>query len=140
MENSKTVHSEDKTGYSKIKSYIGANILDFGEVVKPIYEILAFEYPDKEEVYPTGKHSGFPDMGAQDSVGYYYEFDSAYKAITENWCDIHETVYNAAFLICRFPGLYSCVGSNGRIYFVWDPEKEGYVEADEPEIFKHIAL
>lgn len=140
MENNKTVHSENKIGYSKLKPYIAANAIEYGDVIKPIYEILVFEHPDKELVYPSGKHSGFPDMGAQNNVGYYYEFHSAYTAIQENICDIHETVYDAAFLICRFPGLYNPVGSDGRIYFVWDDSKGGYVEADEPEIFKHIAL
>ena len=130
---------KNKTGYSKLKPYITANAIDHGDVIKPIYEILVFEHPDKEFVYPTGKHSGFPDMGAQSTVGYYHDFQDAYEAIKENVCDIRETVYDAAFLLCRFPGLYNCVPSYGRLYFVWDDDTYQYEEVEEPEIFKHMA-
>lgn len=128
-----------KHGYMRIKQYIDTNAVEYCEVIKPIFEILVFEKPNEELMF-NGKQSGFPDMGAQDNVGFYYEFHAAYEAIKENICDIHETVYDAAFLICRFPGLYNPVSSEGRIYFVWDDAKGGYNEAEEPEIFKHIAL
>lgn len=123
-----------------LKQYIADNCLDFGEVNKPIYEILMFEHPDKEYIYANGTHTGFPDMGAQSNVGFYYNLQDALDVVYENLCDIRETVYDAAFIICRFPGLYNCVGSDGRLYFVWDDSKDGYRLAEEPEIFRHMAL
>ncbi len=127
----------------RLKQYIADNTpltLSHGEVVRPIFEILVFEHPDKEWVFPSGKPSGLPDMGTQSNVGFYYDLEDAFDAVSENLCDIRETVYDAAFIICRFPGLYDCVSSNGRLYFVWDGAKGGYKLAEEPEIFKHISL
>jgi hypothetical protein len=107
---------------------------------QPIFEIMMLENTgDKELVYPTGKPSGFPDTGITDTVGFYYELDKAIEALHCNTCDLRETVYDAAFILCRFPGLYNCVPSEGRMYFVWDKEKEGYFEAEEPELFKRVA-
>ena len=112
----------------------------YGDETNPIYEILVFENPDKELIYKTGLPLGWPDMGAQDVVGFYYDIDDAIDVLHENICDIRETVYDAAFLICRFPGLYNNVGTEGRMYFLWDNEKDGYFQKEEPNLFKHIAL
>ena len=109
-------------------------------VLNPIFEIMVFEYPDKEMTYPTTNgnvRSGWPDTGCIDHVGFYYELDTAIQAMNENWCDIRETCYHAGFILCRFPGLYQAALS--RMYFLWDEEKKGFFEAEEPEIFKHVA-
>ena len=106
----------------------------------PIFEIMLFEYPDKEIIYhkPEGDVlSSLPDTGCVNHVGFYYELDTAIQAMNENWGDIQETCYHAGFILCRFPGLYQA--TIHRIYFLWDEEKKGFFEADEPEIFKHIA-
>ena len=111
-----------------------------GNAPNPIFEIMLFEYPDKEMTYPTSRgnvYSGWPDTGCIDHVGFYYELDTAIQAMNENWCDIQETCYYAGFILCRFPGLYYAATS--RMYFLWDKEKKGFFEAEEPEIFKHIA-
>ena len=108
----------------------------------PIFEIMLFEYPNKEIIYhkPEGDvHSGWPDTGCVDHMGFYYELDTAIQAMNKNWCDIQETCYYAGFILCRFPGLYNCVGNEQRIYFLWDEKKQGFFEAEEPEIFKHVA-
>lgn len=107
---------------------------------KPIYDIIMMEHANKELVYPTGKHSGFPDMGATNSVGFYYDLQDAIDALHCNACDIREYVYDAAFILIREPGLYNACGSDTRKYFVWNDELHGFYEADEPNIFKHIAL
>lgn len=106
----------------------------------PIFEIMLFEYPNKEMIYhkPEGDvHSGWPDTGCIDDMGFYYELDTAIQAMNENWCDIQETCYYAGFILCRFPGVY--YAGTSRMYFLWDDEKEGFFEAEEPEIFKHVA-
>ena len=124
---------------SEIEEYIVGKESVFSNQ-KPIFEIMMLENTgDKELVYPTGKPSGFPDTGITDNAGFYYELDKAIEALHHNACDLRETVYDAAFILCRFPGLYDCVFSEGRIYFVWDKENEGYFEAEEPEWFKRVA-
>ena len=106
----------------------------------PIYEILMFEHPDKELIYPSGKHSGFPDMGATSTSGFYYDINDAIQAVEEDRCGLRETIYDAAFILCRFCGLFQTVSSEFRMYFIWDADKEGYIQKEEPIIFKHIAL
>ena len=108
----------------------------------PIFEIAVFEYPDKELIYhkPEGEvHSGLPDTGCMDHMGFYYDLDTAIKAMNENWADIQETIYHAGFILCRFPGLYNCTLTEHRMYFLWNKERKGFFEAEEPKIFEHVA-
>ena len=108
----------------------------------PLFEIMLFKYSNKELIYhkPEGDiHSGWPDTGGENYMGFYYELDTAIQAMNENWCDIQETCFSAGFILCRFPGLYNSALSNHRMYFLWDEEKKGFFEADEPAIFKHVA-
>lgn len=107
---------------------------------QPIYAIFMIEHADKELIYPNGKHSGFPDMGASSEIGFYYSIDSAINALESNACDLRETVYDAGFILCRFPGLYESSPKEARMYFVWDDDEEGYIQKEEPLIFKHIGL
>lgn len=110
---------------------------------KPIFSILLFENPNKEfYVEKNGKHvpSGFPDLGDSYEVGFYYELESAISALESNACDIHEGCYNAAFILCRFAGLYPGCSVHERMYYVWDKEGYGYVQVEEPKIFKHVAF
>ena len=111
------------------------------EPLKPIFEIALFEHPDKEMIYHKNGQdipSGFPDA-PMDTMGFYYELETAIQAMNENWCDIQETVFHAGFIFCKFPGLYQCATQNARMYFLWDEEKKGFFQAEEPEIFHHIA-
>ena len=126
--------------YRQIKEYI-----EWGKErykCSPIFEIWLFEKPNNEMIYhkPEGDiKSGFPDTGCFDYIGFYYELNTAIQAMNENWCDIQDAYYYAGFILCRFPGLYDCAGDNQRMYFLWDNERQGFFEAEEPEIFKHIA-
>lgn len=114
-------------------------VIEDRDGARPIFRIMVFEHPCKEHVYPTGKHSGFPYLGASDEVGFYYDLDDAIRAMNENWGDIREYTYNAGFILCQFPGLYQSSGLDERMYFVWDEDKEGFFQQEEPEIFKHVA-
>ena len=107
---------------------------------RPIYEIMVFEQPNKELEGKDGKRLQMPDFGCTATMGFYYDLQDAVDAMHENACDIHETVYNAGFILCRFPGLYDCVPKFGRIYMVYDKEKDGYFEVEEPELFEHISM
>lgn len=126
-----------------IKWYQEKYISQNGEKPVSIFEIMLFHYPDKELIYyhkQEGEvHSGYPDTGCTDHMGFYYNLDTAIKAMNENWCDIQETIYRAGFILCRFPGLYNCALTEHRMYFLWDEERKGFFEAEEPKIFEHVA-
>ena len=107
---------------------------------KCIYDIIMLEHKDKELIYESGKHSGFPDFGATASVGYYNKLEDAVLALNLNACDIREYVYDAAFILFRKPGLYQPCGPDERAYFVWNEQLQGFFQAEEPEIFKHSAI
>lgn len=110
-----------------------------GKDSQPIFEILTFEHPNKEFISNTGKHLGFPDTGASNTVGFYHTFDDAYESIINNAGDMHETCYDGAFLLCRFPGIYSSVITEHRMYFIYNRETMQYEQHEEPNIFRHIA-
>lgn len=104
----------------------------------PVYEIILFEHPDKKEYHEkNGKHTGFwsPDLGIVSKPGFYYDLDAAVKTMHENAWDIHSPILRAGFVISRFPGVFQTMGREGRIYFLWNEEKKGYFEADEPDTF-----
>ena len=106
----------------------------------PIYEIYLLDNAAKEYIIPHGKPTGWPDTSGE-SVGFYYELESAVDALHENRLDMRDGgVFNAAFILCKFPGLYNSAGDDMRLYFLWDEAKDGFWEAEEPEIFKHVAI
>ena len=132
--------------YQEIKNYIKwyqkKYAYEDGTKPIPIFEIVVFEYPNKELIYhkPKGDvNSGWPDTGGENHMGFYYDLDTAIRAMNENWCDIQEGCFYAGFILCRFPGLYQSVIKEVRMYFLWDEEREGFFEAPEPKIFEHIA-
>ena len=106
---------------------------------KPIFSLYLFEKPNAELISKNGKPTGFPDTGDAYEPGFYYNLDWAIEAMNENTCDIRETCYNAGFILCRFQGMYDCVGTYGRMYFVWNNEKKGFFQQEEPKIFAHSA-
>ena len=108
----------------------------------PIFEIMVFEHPNKEITYMRLGNvicSGYPDTGGENHMGFYYKLDTAIKAMNENWADIQEHCFHAGFILCRFPGLYQSVIKEARMYFLWDEERKGFFEAEEPKIFEHVA-
>lgn len=101
---------------------------------KPIYRILLFSK------IPTLDKLGWPDCGTQDDVGFYYEYETAVRAMRENWCDIHECTFMAGFILTHFPGLYEAATAENRTYFEWDEERGGFFEKEEPNCFKHFSF
>lgn len=114
--------------------------LDNFKFQNPIFVVFMIQNANKEMVLKNGKASGMPDFGCRESVGFYYELDSAIQALETNSCDIRECVYDAGFVLCVFPGLYESATQNQRMFFVWDDEKNGYVQSEEPSFFAHIAI
>ena len=100
---------------------------------KPIYRILLFSK------IPTLDEHGWPDCGTQDDVGFYYEYETAVQAMHENWCDIHECMFMAGFILIHFPGVYESATKDHRTYFEWDEERGGFFEKEEPEFFEHFS-
>ena len=127
-------------GKTRLADYVRWYVGRYGEA-QPIYEIMLFEHPCKELMFMRDGvqvPSGYPDAG-MNSMGFYYELDTAIEAMHENWCDIHETVFGAGFILCKFPGLYDAAGPEARIFFAWDEERQGFYEDFEPDIFQHYA-
>lgn len=128
------------TTAESIKKYVQEMQGQAGSSPEPIYSIFMMQNRGRELVYPDGRRSGFPDTGSVMDAGFYNVLDDAIQAVEENSCDIREFTYNSAFVLTHFPGVYnnSC-GKEGRMYFEWDEDKEGYVQKEEPEIFGHVA-
>ena len=101
---------------------------------KPIYRILLFSK------IPTLDKLGWPDYGTQDDVGFYYEYETAVRAMHENWCDIRECVFQAGFILIHYPGLYGTADKEQRIYFEWDNDKQGFFEKKEPTCLEHFSF
>ena len=106
----------------------------------PIYSLFLFSNPNKELIFPTGEKSGFPDIGASYEAGFYYNVNEAVEVMNRNSGDIRETIYNAGFILCHFPGIYNNIcGTEARMYFLWNEEEQGFLQAEEPEIFKYVS-
>lgn len=106
----------------------------------PIYEIMMVENADQELYGWDGTPLGFPDFDSMRSVGFYYNLGYAISTVENNVCDIHETVYDAAFIIMRHEGLYTSCGIEERMFFKWDEENHKYYQTEEPDLFRHTAL
>ena len=105
----------------------------------PIYVIMVFENPDMEQISIIGKPLGWPDEGIISYMGFYHNIDDAIEAMHTNRCDIQERLYRAGFVLCLYEGLHSSAGRDERIYFIWDEDRHGFFESEEPDIFRHVA-
>lgn len=95
---------------------------------KPIYQILLFEHAAKTD------NSQDYDIGNDDCPGYFHELSEAISAMNCNLGDMHEGVFNAGYIICRFQGLYCFADSKARMYFEWDEERQGFFQKEEPKL------
>ena len=74
------------------------------------------------------KPTGYPDIGASRTVGYYPHKEWAIEDLHINNLDIHEYLYDYA-VIEKIPmGLYQ--PADETIYFKWDEDKQGFYEID----------
>lgn len=125
---------------SEILDYVDWYKKQYEVLEEPIYEIYLIHNPDKELYNNQGLPTGFPDNGYEETIGFYYDIDIAIIALRENWLDINEFgSYNAAFILCKFPGLDNAAGEWARMFFIWDDTAHGFVECDEPAIHHHMA-
>lgn len=80
---------------------------------------------------------GWPDFGSTAFQGFYYEKETAFNAVRENWCGIDEHCYDYAMIESILPGLYSY--PRCRWFFKFNRKKGKYEPIDEPDFMKHIA-
>lgn len=106
----------------------------------PIFVVYMVQNANKEMILRDGRPSGFPDFGHCENVGFYYDIDSAIHALETNSCDIREYLYDAGFVLCRFPGLYESAIPKERMFFVWNEEQGGFTQAEESPFMLHVAL
>ena len=65
--------------------------------------------------------------------GFFTDRETAFNAVRENWGDIHSGKYDVAWIECIHP--YILAWSTECVWFRWNTEKGGYIEADAPEAF-----
>ena len=93
---------------------------------QPIYEIYVYEKP-----WTLNEH-GFFDYGIDECVGFYYEKETAIKAVEENWCDLQDHYAKAALVIEKLPGLYPITSRSKCWYYLWNSKTEAFEKANFP--------
>ena len=63
--------------------------------------------------------------------GFFIDRETAFKAVCENWRDIHRDKYDIAWIECITP--YIMAWSVERVWFRWDETKGIYCESETPE-------
>ncbi len=99
-----------------------------------IYTIMVCEKLE-EDIYPSGKHSGFPIYGSSRVVGYYRDYADAQKALTTNALDLHETCYDYGCIEKVSEGIYQCGMLMG--WYKYDKESDSYKPIETPDFDKH---
>lgn len=78
---------------------------------------------------------GWPDMGDTRVFGFKETLAQAEYALNNNVCDMFEYLYSYAVVEEMHPAIHPAV--EGRWFFKWDNEKQGFFAMEEPEEFKH---
>ena len=94
---------------------------------QPIYEVLVYSHPW------TITDSGYLDFGSEERVVFYYEKETAIKAVTENWCDLQDHYARAAAIREVRPGLYQYPPFGAYMYFLWNSELKKWKAAETPD-------
>ena len=122
---------EKSAARKRLEAYVAETSKRMGTF--PIYEIVLFTRPGTEM-----DELGWPDTGTSDHPGFYYELDTAIQALNENWGDMFECCFIAGLILPKFPGTYSFCHADERMYFLWDDERRGFFEAEEPATLEHL--
>lgn len=93
----------------------------------PIYEIYVMSEPWHLD------EKGWPCCGIKERVGFYYERETAIRAIEENWCDLQDHYAQAAEICMVKPGLYSSPAYNKYWYYLWNQKEERFEIARKPK-------
>ena len=93
---------------------------------QPIYEVLVYSHP-----WHLDEHQ-LIDFGAEERVGFYYEKETAIRAIEENWCDLQDHYARAAAVREIKPGLYQYPPFSTYIYYLWNTESQRWERTEVP--------
>lgn len=132
MEDLRIDYEEEKWRNMDIEKYIRANeMLDdclniVQKVEQPIYEVLVYSHP-----WSLDEHN-LINFGSEERVGFYYEKETAMRAIEENWCDLQDHYARAAAVREILPGLYQYPLFSTYIYYLWNVESQKWERAEVP--------
>jgi len=93
----------------------------------PIYEIYVMSDPwhlDDQK---------FPSCGIRERVGFYYEKETAIRAVEENWCDLQDHFAQAAEICEVTPGLYVSASPKEYWYYLWNQAEGRFEIARKPK-------
>jgi len=77
------------------------------------------------------------DTGYTRTFGYFDNLEICRRALHENWCDMHEYLYEFAVVEYIEQGIHS--HAKEMAWFRWDDEKEGFFEINKPECTIHYS-
>ena len=126
----------------KFQEYVNWYVKKYGSGnpnLRPIYEIWTMSDIGGVDVNADGKPNGWPSATVE-YIGWYPNVEDAVDAVLENRCDIWETCYEGAMVICRYPGLYVPGSNVNRQMFKWNMATMQYEPLEsEPDIYAHIS-
>ena len=94
---------------------------------KPIYEIHVYS-----EEWRVDKN-GWLEFGIDECVGFYYEKETAIRAVEENWCDLQDHFAQAALIEEKAPGLYPHPPRSKCIYYIWNKDEQRFERSTPPD-------
>ena len=71
------------------------------------------------------------DIGDMRTFGYFDNLETSKQALNENWCDMHEGLYEFAVIENIGQGIHS--HAKEIAWFRWDDEKWGFFEIQKSE-------
>ena len=100
-------------------------------------EQITYNYPGQKDPV-TFPHTGVVEWEYFDDDE--ENLDAAIEFLNYNKTDVHEYYFFAAFISVKVPGIPPFCSKETRMYFVWDEEKEGFFQQEEPEIYSGMTL
>lgn len=127
--------------YQAIIDRIDEKLTECPDLGKPIFEICMVQYANKQMTGIDGSGLGLPRLGNVSSIGFFYDILDAVDALHQNIYDFRaDGGYECGFVLVRYQGIYSSVIDSERMFFMWDEDRQGYYEAEEPELLNIIAF
>lgn len=81
--------------------------------------------------------TGYPDLGAVRTMGYYPKYEMAEEDLNSNNCNMHEYLYTYAVIEEIPEGIYQTC--TARTFFKFDKDKNGYFRIDPPSILENFS-
>ena len=127
--------------YQAILDRIDEMATECPDLGKPVFEVFMIQHANKQMIGIDGSELGLPELGHMSSIGFYYDIWNAVDALHQNMGDFRaDGGYECGFVLVRYQGVYSSVIDRDRMFFMWDEDRKGYFEAEEPELLNIIAF